>query len=159
MRILQQVLEMNHALRAETTVRPNPGMLNEALRRTLQLAPHDCLVVIISDGEGMDEQTKELLTRIAQHNDVVSAFVFDPLEADLPDLSRVVISDGHGQLDVNTSDTTLRNRFRTDFAALRERGRHFLLTREVPVLPISTAEPTHEQLAQLLGRQSRRASR
>lgn len=155
MRILQQMLDMNHELQAESTIAPSPAMLNEALRRAVQLAKHDCLVVMITDGDGSDDETKNLVTQIAQHNDIILAFVFDPLEADLPELSQVVISDGQQQLELNAS-AEMRARYRDDFAERRKQGKHYLLTREVPVLPISTAESTVDQLMRLLGQAGRR---
>lgn len=155
MRILQQVLEMNRQLHASAQARPNPAMFNEALRRARQLAPHDSLVMMITDGDGGDDETQRLVTEIARHNDVVLAFVFDPLEADLPELSQVVISDGHQQLELDSSNAEFRTRYQDDFAGRRKQGKHFLLTREVPVLPISAAEPTLDQLAKLLGRPGR----
>lgn len=155
MRIFQQILQMNRQLRASAKTRPNPAMFNEALRRARQLAPHDSLVVLITDGDGSDGNTQKLVAEIAQHNDVVLAFVFDPLEANLPELFHVVISDGERQLELDSSAAELRPRFREAFAEQRERGKHFLLTREVPVLPISAAEEALSQLASLLGQPRR----
>lgn len=156
MRILQSVLEMNHALSSDSKQWPNLGMLNEALRRAQQICRHDGLLVLISDGDGDNDETRELLTEISRHNDVLMAFVFDPLEAEMPDVGRVVVSDGARQLEIESDSATLRTNFRDDFAKIRQRGRHFLLTREVPVLPISAAESTVDQLARSLGQQLRR---
>lgn len=152
MQILNAVLEQNHALSLDTAIAPNPGMFNEALRRCERLAPHDCLVCIISDAFGSDDETRRILTRIARHNDVIFAFVSDPLEAELPDAGPLVFGDGAGQLEIDTGDRKLRERFSSDFASERAAGRHFLLQRETPVLPLSTAEGVAEQLRRQLGR-------
>jgi uncharacterized protein (DUF58 family) len=159
LRILRSVLDMNHALHADSDARPNPGMLNEALRRAQQIAPHDCLVVVITDGDGGDEQTQRIVTEIARHNDVLVVFVFDPLEGDLPQAGRLVVSDGARQLEVDSRSSTLRAGFREGFDQRRTNAKHFLLTREVPVLPLSTAEATVDQLARALGRRPRSARR
>jgi len=151
MRILHAVLEQNQALSLEARVTTNPGMLNEALRRCERLAKHDCLVCIISDLHGHDEETRRLLTRIAQHNDVLIGFVHDPLEAELPDLGPLVFGDGLRQLEVNTGNTRMRARYREEFAAERAAGRRFLLQRETPVIPLSTAESVPDQLRRHLG--------
>ena len=79
MSILGAVVNMNHALRADTQVEPNPGMLNRALEKALQLAPHDVLIVMISDFFGVDEQTERLTARMAEHNDVLGLLVHDPI--------------------------------------------------------------------------------
>jgi uncharacterized protein (DUF58 family) len=157
LRILRSVVDLNHALRADAAVRPNPGMLNEALRRARRLAPHDCLVVLVSDGDGGDEETRRLVTEVARHNDVLVMFVFDPLEGDLPQAGRLVVSDGTRQLEIDTDSAALRTGLRADFDRRRADARRFLLTREVPVLPLSTDEPAVDQLARALGRRPRGA--
>lgn len=151
MRILHAVLEKNHALSLEAGIQADSGMFNEALRRCERLAKHDCLVCIISDGFGNDDESRRLLTRIAQHNDVLFGFVHDPLETDLPDAGPLVFGDGMQQLEVDTGSRKLRDRFRETFAEQRAAGRKFLLQRETPVVPLSTAEGVAEQLRRQLG--------
>lgn len=151
MRILQAVLAQNHALSLHAGQVPNAAMFNEALRRCERIAKHDCLVCVISDGYGSDETSRRLLTRIAQHNDVLFAFVYDPLETDLPDAGPLVFGDGANQIEVDTSNRRLRTQFREGFAATRAAGRKFLLQRETPVLPLNAAEDVVEQLRHRLG--------
>ena len=57
---------------------------------------------IISDGFGHDRESRRLLTRIAQHNDLLFAFIYDPLEANLPEAGQLVFGDGMRQLEVDT---------------------------------------------------------
>jgi uncharacterized protein (DUF58 family) len=151
MRIIHAVLQQNHALSHDGGIRRNPAMFNETLSRCERLAKHDCLVCIISDGAGHDEKSRGLLTSIAQHNDVLFFFINDPLEAELPDAGQRVFGDGSRQLEVNTGDRKLRDRFRSTFAAERAAGRKFLLQRETPVLPLSTGSGVAEQLRRQLG--------
>jgi uncharacterized protein (DUF58 family) len=54
MQILGEVVRQNHVLTADSTVPANPGQLNNALGKARVLAPHDVLVVIITDGMGTD---------------------------------------------------------------------------------------------------------
>jgi uncharacterized protein (DUF58 family) len=151
MRILNAVLEKNRALSVTSGIRSNPGMFNEALRRCERLARHDCLVCIISDAAGSDEESRRILTRIAQHNDVLFAFVVDPLEADLPDAGPLIFGDTTGQMEVNTGNRALRERFREAFSQKRAEGRQFLLHRETPVIPLSTSQGVAEQIRHQLG--------
>ena len=151
MRILGAVVRQNHALSVTGGTQANPGQFNHVLRRCDRLAKHDCLVCIISDAAGHDEESRQLLTRIARHNDVLFGFVHDPLEADLPAAGPLVFGDGQQQLELNTNDRGLRERFRSTFAEERAAGRKFLLQRETPVLPLSTAESVADQLRRQLG--------
>jgi uncharacterized protein (DUF58 family) len=154
MQILHAVLTQNHALSIEAKISSKAGMFNEALRRCERLAKHDSLVCIISDGFGHDQESRSLLTRIAQHNDVLFAFIYDPLEADLPEAGQLVFGDGTRQLEVDTGNRKLREGYRDDFAAERAAGRRFLLQRETPVIPLSTANGVAEQLRRLIGKSS-----
>jgi uncharacterized protein (DUF58 family) len=155
MQILHAVLEQNHALSLDAGISSNASMFNEALRRCERLAKHDCLVCIVSDGYGHDDESRRILTRIAQHNDVLFAFIHDPLEAELPDAGPLVFGDGARQMEVDTGNRKLRERYRDTFAEQRAAGRKFLLQRETPVLPLSTAEALVEQLRHQLGARRR----
>lgn len=150
-RILNAIVEQNRALVGNTGGASNPGMFNEALRRVARLAGHDYLICIVSDGSGADDESREILTRIAQHNDVLFCFVYDPLETDLPDAGPLVFSDGALQMEVDTGSHGLRDKFRTHFEEIRAQGRQFLLHRETPVIPLSTTEPVSDQLRRHLG--------
>jgi hypothetical protein len=143
-----------HALSMSIALTENTPY-NGALRCCDRLAKHDCLVCIISDGFGQDEETRRLLDRISRHNDVLFAFIFDPLEGQLPSAGKLVFGDGRRQLEVNTNDKELRSRFQTAFAQRRADGRKYLLQREMPVVPLSTTEDVAKQVRRLLGTRRR----
>lgn len=150
MRILNAVVGRNQALPQATTA-ANGAMFNRALAQCENLARHDTLVCVISDGFGNDEQSRRHLTRIAEHNDVLFVYVFDPLETDLPAAGPLVFSDGTRQLEVDTSRDKLRRDFREDFTAVRASGRKFLLQRQAPILPLNTCDSVPNQVRNHLG--------
>jgi uncharacterized protein (DUF58 family) len=151
MRILNVVVEKNHALRTDAGRRSNPQMLNHALEHAVRAATHDHLVCLITDTAGTDQETARLVTLLAAHNDVLVAFVFDPAEAALPDAGRLVMCEGDRQLDLDTSPRGLRDRYRSDFAQRRAAARD-LARRQIPVLPLDTATDVSAQLRELLGK-------
>jgi uncharacterized protein (DUF58 family) len=153
MRILHAVTQQNHALSVNKGLRSNPAMFNTALSHCARLAKHDVLVCIISDGSGHDAQSQQLLTRIARHNDVLFAYVYDALEGKLPAVGPLVFGDGWEQLEVDTAQRGLRERFRDSFAEDRAQARQFLLQRETPVIPLNTRD---DVAAQVRGRLSER---
>ena len=53
-RILDCVIEKNHALNARSGIRPNPEMFNQALRRACERVRHDSLVCLVSDAAEPD---------------------------------------------------------------------------------------------------------
>jgi len=159
MQILETVLEMNHALRVDGDIQPDPTMLNRVLTKVLHLAKHDYLVSIISDFSGADEETKNVVTRLAAHNDVVALFIYDPLEADLPVAGKLIVSQGDLQLEIDTGDAQLQKRFSEQFESGLKTARDLMLKRGIPVLPIHTAEGVREQFMELLGHRPIRLQR
>jgi hypothetical protein len=65
------------------------------------------------------------------------------------------MAEGKLQFEVNTSDSQLRELYRTEFEQRMSRIRELSREREIPVLPLSTAEPVEAQLRSLLGARER----
>ena len=151
MAILHAIERMNRALRADGGQCSRPAQLNRVLERAARLAGHDHLVVLVSDLDGLDDETPRLLNRLTRHNDVLVVLVYDPLERELPDASLLVVSDGERQLEFDARDRALRTGFTRTFEDLVDTGRRELHKRSVPMLPISTAEPVAGQVRALLG--------
>ena len=149
--MLSEVVRLNRQLDARAGIHPNPAMFNEVLERACQMAKHDFLVCLIGDGAGADDETVRLVTRLSEHNDVLSVFVHDPLEVELPDVSRLVLAEGQLQLEVNAADHRFRSGFRTDFQERLEWFQTVSRQREIPLLPISTAEDVGAQIRRQLG--------
>ena len=149
--ILKQVVVKNHALNAESGTEPGPDMLNKALKRVAALARHDCLICLIGDGTGIDEDTRKYVTRLTEHNDVLSVFIYDPLEQSLPEAGRLVFSDGLTQLEFNTGERALREAFSQDFQQRVERMRTTSRRHAIPLLPVHTAAPVLDQVRDELG--------
>jgi len=153
--ILKQVVRKNHALNAKSEIEPGPGMLNRALKRVAALARHDCLICLIGDGTGIDEDTRKYVTRLTEHNDVLSVFIYDPLEQSMPEAGRLVFSDGLSQLEFNTGDRALREAFSRDFEQRVERMKATSRRHAIPLLPVHTAAPVLEQVRADLGQRKK----
>jgi uncharacterized protein (DUF58 family) len=151
MRVLGAVVEKNHRLRADGTQPPDPGIINEALRRLIPLARHDCLVCIIGDGSGADEETTRLVTRLNAHNDCILVMVYDPLEASLTPAGRLTASDGDRHLAFDSSSRRLQENFASDFRDRLDALRGISRKQAIPLLPVSTAQPVADQVRSLLG--------
>lgn len=150
--ILDAIVRRNQALRADDPRPTDPCLFNEALRKASRLMPHDGLVTLITDAAGADAETVKLVTEITAHNDVLTIFISDPLEAELPDVGRTIVAEAARQMDVDMSGRDLRTRFAADYDARREAIERFSRRRAIPVLPLSTVRDTAEQLRELLGR-------
>jgi uncharacterized protein (DUF58 family) len=151
MQILQMVVEYNHALHVEPGFQTNPGMLNQVLKKVVNFVNHDYLITIISDFEGANAETKELMTQLAHHNDVLVLLIYDQLESHLPEAGKLVMSDGELQVEVDSGNSRLRTQFHAEFDERLKLAQDILQKRGVPVLPIHTAEGVAEQVRHLLG--------
>ena len=151
MQVLKEVTKKNHALSVKPELKPDPGQLNEVLRRVSALARHDCLVCLITDADGLNSETRRHITRLAEHNDVLAAFIFDPLEKDMPAAGRLRFADNKGQLEADTSSKKLRNAFQSEFEQKLERIQSASRRFSIPVLALQTINPVSDQIRETLG--------
>jgi uncharacterized protein (DUF58 family) len=151
MRILNGIVTLNCRLKADASMAASPGALNEALWRATRRGGHDWLVCIVTDASGADPESRRLVTRLTQHNDVIAVLIYDPLEASLPDIGRAVVARGDAQIEVDTGRRDLRTGFAGEFDDLRARIERLSRERRIPLLPISTARDPADQLREILG--------
>lgn len=150
MSILGTVVRMNHELRADTRVEPNSDMLNRALEKAHRLAPHDALVVIISDFFGGDQKSESLTARIAEHNDILGILVHDPIRLQPPAQS-LTVSDGALQMEVNLADKQMQKNLADDYREEQDDITHFLRKLSAPLLMVSNQGDVVDQVRRLLG--------
>ena len=149
--VLRTLVEQNRRLRVGAGIAANPEMLNRAIEHAARITPHDGLICLVTDFFGANARTRELLIRTAQHNDVVVAVIYDPLETQLPDAGKFTVSDGEFHLEFDSGDRSVAHSFADDFRGRMEQGRAILARLGVPVLPIHTASGAAEQTRSLLG--------
>ena len=92
LQLFHEVVRLNQLLASDD---PAQGeiTLNHALQNAVQIAAHDHLVVVITDLDGADAETRRLSTLLAAHNDVLVVAVYDPLGASLVGSPGMVASD------------------------------------------------------------------
>jgi uncharacterized protein (DUF58 family) len=151
MQILKQVVRKNHQLNAGSDLKPDPNKLNEALRQVSILARHDCLVCLITDADGLNAETRRHVTRLSEHNDVLAALVYDPLEKSMPAAGRLRFADNEGQLEADTSNRKLRSSFRKDFEEKQERIESASRLFSIPVIALDTNRPVADQMRDAFG--------
>jgi len=151
LRILASVSCLNRSLSARPTSAANPGMYNHALRRASRLVSHDGLILSISDGTGVNDETMAVGTRIAAHNDALVCFVYDPLEASLPDGGRLIFGQAGEQLEVDTASASLRQAFKQRFQQRFDAVERFCRQRSVPRIALDTEAGVAEQVRAQLG--------
>jgi uncharacterized protein (DUF58 family) len=151
MQILQAVVEKNQALRADLEVEPNGAMLNEVLERVARIVRHDYLVAVISDFHGADADTQRLLTRMAEHNDVLAALLYDPSKVSPLEGGRLVLTDGQLQVELDTAQGKTMRELAEYFSADLQATKSILAKVGIPVLLIDTVDDPAVQIRAILG--------
>jgi uncharacterized protein (DUF58 family) len=151
LRILDRTAYMNHLLRPDIVLRQGSGRLNQVIQATARLCHHDALIMIVSDFEGADESTRELLMNLSRSNDVICFLTYDPLSVTLPAAEQLVVSDGELQVELQLGQEKVRRNILD--ASDKRVGAILAWQHElgIPVLPISTAEDVSTQIRHLLG--------
>lgn len=149
LRLLHEVVRMNQAL-AEHSDQPPTVTINQALEAAVRRATHDHLVVLISDLDGANEETRRLATTLAAHNDVLIVVVYDPLGASLHNRPGMIASTPDGALSL-PAGTDFPAAFTQAFAARLDEWRGIFQALRVPLLPIATTESPSQQLRDLFG--------
>jgi uncharacterized protein (DUF58 family) len=155
MQILGEVVRQNHLLAADSTATENPGQFNRVLEKARVHAPHDALLVIISDGMGTDAETERLIAGLVEHNDALMLLVHDPTRLD-PTGPRLTVSDGTLQMDLDLRDPKVSGAMADDLRREQEEMTHFLRRLSAPLLMISNQGDTVQQVRRLLGVPGRR---
>ena len=154
---LSKIVEKNQALRADAPSVAEPLPMNEPLEAAARLAGHDHLIIVISDFDRIDEDTHRLVTRMTKHNDVVLILVHDPMSRDINIGSKLVVSDGHLQIEIDGNNKRIVEAI-SKFAESRlDQILNWQNKLGISVLPLNTGEPTAAQVAKLLGGGARRA--
>jgi uncharacterized protein (DUF58 family) len=150
---LGDLADMNNELSVNSGTESRPEALEDALRATQRMVSHDYLVILVSDFYGWSEKSLQSIRRIAQHNDVISCMVFDPLERNISQADKLVVSDGFYQLEIDPAHQDLGERFEDSFKSSVAHVRDELLRHDIPVVPVHTAAPAEQQLREQLGGQ------
>jgi len=119
--------------------------LKDLFRKIRNIVTHDFLVVAISDFNRYSPNVIKFITQIAQHNDVVLAKVYDPMERDIP-AEKFVAGDGQTQITVEGQHRTLRERFAEGFDKDVLSFEGTMKKHRIPLFTVNTVEPVDQQL-------------
>jgi uncharacterized protein (DUF58 family) len=151
LRLLQTIVDYSRQLAVGHRLIRNDEQFNRVLSKTEKLCNHDYLVIIVSDLNGWNETSAKHIKRIARHNDVVTLFVFDPLEKRLPQRGRYVVSDGRLQIEFDTREKDIRKRFSDHFSNRVDDLTAQLKKHNIPVIPVDTVGSARDQIRRAIG--------
>lgn len=149
-RFLASVGSLNSNLHA--SLRPEPTVtLNDVLKQAARIAHTNSLVSVFSDFDGLNETSEKLLRRLSASNDLILFNISDPSSREIASNLRMTVSDGDRQIEIDSSDPELSPRIS---AALKDRLAQLQVWSRrygFPIVPLTTAEPTLDQLLRLFG--------
>ena len=157
--LLSAVAEKSQAMRADAPALPEPGMLNLPLGAASRIAGHDHLILVISDFDGIDGSTYKAIAGMAAHNDVILVLVHDPMAREIPEHTRMTISDGRLQVTLDTRRGRTHKALHEVAESRLQRILDWQAELGVPVLPLSAGEETMPQIRALMGRLAKRGRR
>ncbi|MFK7852058.1 MAG: DUF58 domain-containing protein [Akkermansiaceae bacterium] len=149
LRLFHEIVRMNQMLSERRSVSEKIS-LNGVLEKTLSLAKHDHLIILISDLDGADERTSDLVTRMNVHNDVMVVAVYDPLGIRMKTSPGMRASDRGKDWQI-PSGASFENAFEKAFQEVLERWRDLFKGLRIPLFPLSTDSPVIDQIHELLG--------
>ncbi|WP_240512265.1 DUF58 domain-containing protein [Pseudoruegeria sp. SK021] len=152
---LTALAEANGMLRADAP--PVTSMpMNRVLESVARIAPRNHLVLIFSDFDEVDDTTRRLITGLSRHNDLVVGLVSDPYSDEVPPDTRIVVSDGELQAEINTGDRSVHGRLKEMASGRLADILDWQRQLGVPVMPLSAAEDSVTQMRRLMGLPRRR---
>ena len=149
LRICHELVRLNRAVTSNAEPSDASG-LNRALERATNIAHHDFLVVLITDYYGDDDTTHRHVTRLAAHNDVLAALVYDPAGIRFTASGPMTATDSRSSVMIPEGDQFGRD-FEQAFRRRCERLRDRLRSIRIPILPICTHDSVVEQVHFALG--------
>ena len=138
----RHVLQMMHAMARRPTARDKGATrLHELLQSAATMVRRRSTIFVVSDFISEPGWEKPL-GQLAQKHEVVAVRLYDPLEADLPDLGLVTMRDAESgeQLLVDTSNARFRQRFAQISAKRETELRQALARAGVDTLELSTSD-------------------
>lgn len=109
LRLLQRLMEL-HNQRLESVYTEadaysiNQNSLQEMLMRLRHLVKGGSLIYIFSDFMNLNDDCRQHLTYLAQHNDIYGVMIADPLEASIPLPGQYTLTDGLSHIRIDASN-------------------------------------------------------
>ncbi|MDH5432894.1 MAG: DUF58 domain-containing protein [Gammaproteobacteria bacterium] len=152
----KQTSDRTNQIKASSTEKSKVNPLTETIKRIHYLAKPGSLIHLISDFNLLDEEGKQLLTKVSQHTDIHCIMITDEIEQQLPPAGNYGISDGKQQSILQTSNLQFRNDYEQLFALKKETVKRFALNHKGVFTHVDT-DYKSESIGQQLAASARRA--
>ncbi|MDR4517350.1 MAG: DUF58 domain-containing protein [Nitrosomonas sp.] len=117
------------------------GRMDRALARMARIALPGSMIIILSDFRELGDNAEKYLSAMGQHNDVIAALLYDPLEASPPPAGFYRLGVNQKRVSVDTSNASVIDHWQTQFQLHREKIRGLCLRHAIHMLEIATNDP------------------
>jgi uncharacterized protein (DUF58 family) len=148
---LQSVVNRNEVLPLRKTVQSNTDLLNAMLKRTQAAVTHDYVVTVISDFSMINDETRQYLRNMSNHNDVILIYIYDPLDAKLPD-GKLILSDGRHQIAWQNNKRRWGEKYEKSFTDMRQQLSNEFDRYRIPVVFFNTIQTIEDQVMHSMGK-------
>ncbi len=91
-----------------------------SLRQSMRLVGTGGLIMIVSDGRGVDDDCRALLQQSLRHHDIIFVWLYDEFETKLPQVGALPLSDGQQEYSVQTKSRQVQAKYDAAFAQRRK---------------------------------------
>jgi len=127
--------------------RTNPDLSFEnSLERLQQVTKPGSLIVLLSDFYQLSEKSKQLLTKIRKHNDILAIQFTDPLETQMPPADSYPVTNGLIQGIIDTFSSKGKKQYQDWITEHQQNICHLSRQLHFPLLRISTTDAVGEKL-------------
>lgn len=148
LRFLEKIVERNHQLKNRSELKFEE-QLKDVLGKVRNIVTHDFLIVIISDFQRYSPEVIKAIKLLSQHNDVILAKVFDPMERDIP-ATKLVAGDGKKQILIDGESHKLRQNFKEGFEKDYAGFETQMKKHRIPLMLIDTISDVNQQLKEIM---------
>jgi len=156
LRIVREILFFEPERRGTDFIAPLDFLNSILHKRAITFLISD--FCIAGDFNRSIEQLKPKLRASKRRQDLVAVWVNDPRDSDLPGIGLLTLEDAETgeQVEINTSDRSVRESFAKLAAERREQLRHVLLRTGTDVMELSTVRPCLPEIMEFFRRRERR---
>lgn len=128
--------------------------IQQSLARLRRVSSPGSLIFLISDFYQLDGAGLAHISQLAQHNDLVILYTYDPMEAELPPPGQYQISDGVQTLALDSSSYELRRHYKHTFETHQAQLQQLAHRPGIFMIPLRTEQDPLHVLQQHFGRRS-----
>ena len=148
LRFLERIVQRNHELEKSKALNFEESF-KQTMAKIKNIVTHDFLIVVISDFHRYSPQVIKFIIQMAQHNDVILAKVFDPMEKEIPK-TKFIAGDRNMQIAVNGNEHKLQQKFSEGFENDYLQFEKEIKKHRIPLFKVDTLRDVDEQLKDIL---------